>query len=290
MHFHPCGCILDPTAYLKSIWVDSGLNHGFRVTVHNDSECRSFFKRFAASAHWRRDALHWYRRIPHGAIRTDYWRVAFLLQNGGVYADADLEPLASLRTFVRPTATFLTSGSLYPAQVNFHLIIARAEEPALNLTFFAMRNAFKTTKYSYWGWSGCKHLHTALMALRQLEPSPAQTLALGPVSNAFELGEGFESAAGNYSLLLERKVTNWPTVRKATCVHMTNTQTHGARNVTTTGASRGGETAKVLRVLFLNKYLFLPGAATPNSSRDTHWNMSIDLWAPPHATNWLVHE
>ena len=44
----------------------------------------------------------------------------------------------------------------------------------------------------------------------------------------------------------------------------------------------------VARLLFFNKYLFISGASVRDSTRQSHWGPSIDLWAPPNEL-WRLH-
>ena len=305
----------EPVAFLQREWLDR-LNPEFELTVHNDTECEQFVRDFSASggigrngsgsgsqdglssSSWehdrdRRDAFTYWNRIPSGVIRSDFWRVIFLLERGGVYVDADVEPLAAMESFVRPGDAFVSSGSLYTQQTNFHLLIARPGEPALKATFHNMMRQFRTRSFSYWSWSGCKALWHALASLRTrgLSPPPppppppgrgssqprhrdhlvppaaaARSSPTSGSSSSNKLGDGFVTSEGRYRLLLEAKVLGWTTRRKATCERFGSALTASAGNVS------------AIRILFLNKYLFLPNASVANASRTTRWGRSVNLW------------
>ena len=115
----------EPARFLHRMWIASGLNSGFSLPVHNDSECDSFLREFSMTNSLWHDAHKLWSSIPYGVIKSDFWRTAFILAHGGVYSDADVEPVASLRSFVRPDDIFVTSGSLYRAQTNFHILFNR---------------------------------------------------------------------------------------------------------------------------------------------------------------------
>ena len=111
-----------------------------------------------------------------------------------------------------------------------------------------------------WAWSGCKPLYSGLVAVRN------------DTGAGLELGEGFETARGFYRILLERRLAGWGNgLRKATC-------------------ERASGAEAQVRILMLNKYVFIPGAVVPNASRDQHWGWSLNLWAQHNTTShWLLH-
>lgn len=273
----------DPVDFLRRIWLQ--LNPDFELTVHNDSDCDAFMRSLQGNVHAA------YLRVPHPSIRADLWRVAYLREYGGVYVDADVEPVARLRTIVRPDDIFVTSGSRYPDQTNFHIIVSPPREPALDATFQTMTRVFRTTKYTYWGWSGCKMMYNALIALRKrnrIANEDASRFDASRITHtaADGLGEGFRTASGNYRLLSEGLIGNWRSKRKVTYERLPEDSSlpelrnppHGARGA-------------MLRVLLLNKYLYLPNASCAESTRQTHWGPSVDLWAPPgNNTQWMLHQ
>ena len=148
----------NPLKFLQERWLR--LDPDFAVILHNDSAVHAFMHSLGAARYKA------YRAIPNGAIRADFWRVAYLHAHGGVYADVDVEPLASLRSFVRPSDAFVTSGSLYINKLNFHIIIARPGEPILARTLEHQARAIRTTRYSYWAWSGCASMWHAPASCR----------------------------------------------------------------------------------------------------------------------------
>lgn len=133
----------DPVGWLRKSWLT--INPSFELTVHNDSACEASLAALDDGG----AALATYRKISHGSIKADYWRIAYIMAHGGVYADADIEPVASLSSFVRPGDAFVTVGSKYPATINFHLMVARAGEPALIDALARMTKVVASTEYCH---------------------------------------------------------------------------------------------------------------------------------------------
>ena len=89
------------------------LNPGFNISLHDDSDIRDF-----VHTQWHthpRAGEDWdtYLSRARGATKSDLFRVLYLLVNGGVYADWDIEPLVGLEEWVQPTDSSVTSGSRF---------------------------------------------------------------------------------------------------------------------------------------------------------------------------------
>ena len=122
------------TSPAKSVALWSALNPGFQIVVHNDSDALAFVSREHPKL------VSTYRRIPQWAhrVRSDLWRALYLLRHGGTYADADIEPVASLRSIIEPGDTLVTSGSMNSGMANPHFIITRPGNPMLRAALHSM--------------------------------------------------------------------------------------------------------------------------------------------------------
>lgn len=134
-----CAALRSPARVLE--WW-AALNPGFAVHLHNDTACLDFIV-----AHYGEAMAQRYRSLPHWAhrVRSDLWRVLYLLKHGGVYADSDIEPLASLPSMLREGDRFLTSASLNDGFTNPHFIVARPAEPLLHQTLHLMTHRLDRT-------------------------------------------------------------------------------------------------------------------------------------------------
>lgn len=139
----------------------STLNPDYSIQVFGDKECAGFLEETFGKTH--RD---FFNSIPDGPIKADFWRLAIIYAKGGVYADADIEPLVPLSDILDPNAT-LTTCSTYKentsTSINPHLIGAPPGHPllleAMNLL---LANAKRKEPYSYWGYSVTGALYAAL--------------------------------------------------------------------------------------------------------------------------------
>jgi len=93
--------------------------------------------------------------IPDGPIKADFWRVCILYKRGGVYVDADIEPLVSFKDYVESDIHFLSclSGLLINGY-NPHIIMCCKENPLMRLCYYDYIEFYLIKKtYTYWKWS-----------------------------------------------------------------------------------------------------------------------------------------
>jgi len=99
--------------------------------------------------------------IASGPIKTDFWRICILFKKGGLYVDADNEPLQPLHSFIDPNANFVTCSSYFktkPFIYNPNFIMCLPGEPILAQCIDWYINKFKKKEiFVYWNWSimGC---------------------------------------------------------------------------------------------------------------------------------------
>ena len=147
------------------------LNPDFEIVVHNDSSARHFLSITDAAL------LRAYEAIPAWAhrVRSDLWRVVYLLRFGGVYADADIEPVARVSEMIHAGDALVTSASMNRGFVNPHFIICRPGEPLLRAALASMLSRMRQTVplypkgktpqalAAYNSWTVCYNLRSALL-------------------------------------------------------------------------------------------------------------------------------
>ena len=101
--------VLDSPVRTVPFW--QALNPTFSVEVHNHTASRDFLAR-----EYPQPVVERYDAIPQWAhrVRSDLWRVAYLLKYGGVYADSDIEPIVGVKQMVGPNVVKPIESLLVP--------------------------------------------------------------------------------------------------------------------------------------------------------------------------------
>uniref|UniRef100_A0A6C0D2V6 Alpha 1,4-glycosyltransferase domain-containing protein n=1 Tax=viral metagenome TaxID=1070528 RepID=A0A6C0D2V6_9ZZZZ len=64
------------------------LNPSYNVHLYTDDDCYEFLLQT-----FSKEYADYFREIPFGPIKADWWRICILYTKGGVYVDADVEPI-----------------------------------------------------------------------------------------------------------------------------------------------------------------------------------------------------
>ena len=64
------------------------LNPSYTIHLYTDDDCYEFLLQT-----FSKDYADFFREIPFGPIKADWWRICILYVYGGVYVDADVEPI-----------------------------------------------------------------------------------------------------------------------------------------------------------------------------------------------------
>lgn len=145
-------CYKDKAALdgVRAMWV--ALNPGYRVVTYGDAECEFFIGR-----HFPKPVIGLYRALPWGPIKADLWRLCILVRSGGVYVDADIEPLVPLSTWMDPGADMVTSTTYFRTDkhsFNPDILGSVPHHPSLMLCVVQYIQWYQTLPISdYWTWS-----------------------------------------------------------------------------------------------------------------------------------------
>ena len=110
--------------YCQPLW--TRLNPEYTFHAYGNDECINFLM-----VNFGRLYVNIFNSIKDGPIKCDFWRVCILYINGGVYADADIQPLVPIREMLENNVHFMTSGVYTFAKVNPHIIISTPRNPIL---------------------------------------------------------------------------------------------------------------------------------------------------------------
>lgn len=136
------------------------LNPDFEIELYDDNRCEEFFRNSFPAIY-----LEIFQFLQDGPIKADFWRLCILYTNGGIYVDADIEPLKELSTFIEPSDDFVTclssnfNSNRKIWNMNPHFILATKGHYILKscMDKYVMEYQQKVP-YSYWGYSICKFI------------------------------------------------------------------------------------------------------------------------------------
>jgi len=135
--------------YVVNNW--KKLNPEYTVKYYSDEDCIQFFKQYYPKSY-----LDYFNMLGQnkngGPIKSDFWRCCILYKFGGVYVDADIEPLVPIRDFLEKDVDFLTCNNKTQHALNPHIIISQKNEYILKECIDIYTTKF-TEKFDYWNHS-----------------------------------------------------------------------------------------------------------------------------------------
>ena len=145
-------------------WIE--LNPEYKLELYDDARCKEFLLNEFSQAH-----VDVFDFIPDGPIKADFWRICIMYKYGGVYADADIEPLIPFDKYIQENVSFVTCISAYNSHHNFnpHFIMSEPYNLKLKrcIDWYIMYKEKK--RYSYWGWSIVKVFNVIFKTIKMNE-------------------------------------------------------------------------------------------------------------------------
>jgi hypothetical protein len=128
------------------------LNPDYEIKLYDDELCEKFLLEEFSELH--RDI---FKFIKDGPIKSHFWRVCIIYKYGGLYVDADIEPLVPLNEYIEPDVDFVTCISGFKQfGFNPHFIMAKPNNEILKKCIDTYIQYFTDKKeYSYCDWSIC---------------------------------------------------------------------------------------------------------------------------------------
>ncbi len=134
------------------------LNPEYEIKLYDDALCVQFLLHHYSPLH-----ASIFNYIKDGPIKCDFWRVCIINTFGGLYVDADIEPLCPLREYIEDDDNFVTcissSFENTKSEWNFnpHFIMSHKNNYILQRCIDQYIHYYHNkTPYTYWGWSVCK--------------------------------------------------------------------------------------------------------------------------------------
>ena len=155
-----CHKTLDEIKIYSQKWKE--LNPEYEIKLYDDELCQQFLLTEYSQLH-----LDIFNFIPDGPIKCDFWRLCIINKYGGLYVDADINPLVPLKQYIEEDDDFVTCISLFYTigetewQLNPHLILSHKNNEILEKNIENFIDLYKNNKekYNYWDWSICKRLY-----------------------------------------------------------------------------------------------------------------------------------
>jgi len=125
------------------------LNPDYEIHTYDNEGCKTFL--LSEYGPLYRDIFDY---ISDGPIKADFWRVCILYKYGGVYADADINPLVPIASFLEADVQFLTCVDCMRTKLNPHIILTVKEHPILKWCIDRYVEYYsRNVPYEYWPWS-----------------------------------------------------------------------------------------------------------------------------------------
>jgi hypothetical protein len=124
------------------------LNPEYDIILFDNDRCRHFLLTEFNQKH-----VDIFNYIESGPIKADFWRVCTIYRYGGLYVDADAEPIVPLDHYIDTSVDFVTCSS-YGPNFNPNFIFAKAGDGLLKLCIETYEKMYDDrVPFSYWDWS-----------------------------------------------------------------------------------------------------------------------------------------
>lgn len=200
-----CHKTLDDIKIYSQNW--KRLNPEYEIKLYDDQMCLDFLLQEYSEKH-----AEVFNFIPHGPIKADFWRLCIINKYGGLYVDADIEPIIPLSEYIEEDDDFVTCIShnftkdIYPFQLNPHFILSNKDNELLQKfidIYIRWYNA--KIKYRYWEWSICN-----IMQIKGINEKKSQVIYLNNKKYKFLLEKPcLEKCEYNDVLVLKNRYSNY---------------------------------------------------------------------------------
>ena len=160
------------------------LNPDYEIKLYDDELCEKFLLEEYSNKH-----ANIFNFIKHGPIKCDFWRVCVINKYGGLYVDADIEPLVPLKEyiddddyFVSCISTNFDNNNNQEFKFNPHFILSDKNNPILQKCIDKYIELYynRSRNYSYHNWSICR-----LMTIEEITEKKSQIVYLNNKKHKF---------------------------------------------------------------------------------------------------------
>jgi len=152
-----CHKTLDKITIYSQKWKE--LNPEYEIKLYDDELCKKFLLEEYSQIY-----VDIFNFIPDGPIKADFWRLCIINKYGGLYVDADINPIIPLNKYIEENDDFVTcisssfNRTMSEWQLNPHIILSNKNNQYLFEGINQYIDLYKNHKeeYNYWGWSICR--------------------------------------------------------------------------------------------------------------------------------------
>ena len=182
------------------------LNPDYEIKLYDDELCKEFLLKEYSQMH-----LDVFNFIPDGPIKSDFWRVCIINKYGGLYVDADIEPLIPLNKYIDGDDDFVTCISRAfkqeenEWQLNPHFILSNKNNTILQTCIDKYIEMYTNkTEYGYWAWSIC-----VIMYIKGITKKCSQTLQIDSQKYKFLYEQNANECEYNGQIVLKNRYDNY---------------------------------------------------------------------------------
>ena len=182
------------------------LNPEYNIELYDDEMCKKFLLEEYSQLH-----LDIFNFIEDGPIKADFWRVCIINKYGGLYVDADIEPLVPLKKYIEDDDYFVTCISFnfdknsLEWQLNPHFILSNKNN---NILQDCIDNYIKlytnNCQYNYTTWTIC-----CLMRIEGISEKKSQILYLNNNKFKFLYEKNASECEYNSEIVLNNRYKNY---------------------------------------------------------------------------------
>jgi mannosyltransferase OCH1-like enzyme len=182
------------------------LNPEYEIKLYDDELCKKFLLDEYSKLH-----LDIFNFLKDGPIKADFWRICIINKYGGLYVDADIEPLVPLNKFIEDDDYFATCISSnfdknnLTYQLNPHFILCDKNNIILQNSIERYIKEYKNkTPYNYWGWSIC-----AFLTIEGITEKKSQITYINDKKFKFLYEQNFTSCEYNGEIVFHNRYDNY---------------------------------------------------------------------------------
>lgn len=180
-------------------------NPAYEVSLFTDEDCYQFLL-----TTFSEDYAEFFKEIPFGPIKADWWRICILYAYGGVYADVDIVPMGiPLDTILSDCTSFTCIGNtmdhVFQAIMAFPAkdpILAKciqlmyAKRPSVQQYLLTEKNEF-ASYYPFW--SGTVDMYSAIIDFFQTSPIYGDAYYVRQPDTSFSTFHSFDDTYNTYN-------------------------------------------------------------------------------------------